>query len=173
MRTNVLSILLAGISEPALAAEGGLPKIPTDMLGPYPILQFFAALIVFACFAFGGLVYIKGKAATDISAPKSNEAAVQLFFEGPLKAIFDYLQAIRATQEVNAATLSNAGAGIKDMVAGLLSGHRQQITKEIDDAKAEVKEEIHRMHKENSDALKDINDLLVRLDERDKQRRQR
>lgn len=172
MRTNVLSILLVGMGDPVLASDG-IPKIPTDMFGPYPILQFFAALIVFVCFAIGGLVYLKGKAAGDLSAPKSNEAAVQLFFEGPLKAIFDYLQAIRATQEANSATLSNTSAGIRDMFAGLLSGHRQQLTKEIYDAKAEVKEEIQRMHDENKSALKDINDLLVRMDERDKQRRQR
>jgi hypothetical protein len=145
-------------------------KPALDALGPYPILQFFAALIIVLCFAFGGILLLKGEkfakkeASTPLDSPRSEHAAVQLFFDGPLKAIFDVLHEIQTTQATNKLEL-------KDVVARLLSEQRQAIAELAAARATEVKAALeddtreklgHLANIENQ--LREMRDMLVRVE---------
>jgi gas vesicle protein len=141
-----------------------------DALGPYPILQFFAALIIFTVFAIGGIAWLKGEkfakaeAMKPLDAPRSPEAATQLFFDGPLKAIFDTMHEIQTAQSLNKLEL-------KDMVAQLLSQNKGAVIDAIAQAQTElqadmenVKRELHSRHEQDAAQLREMRDILVRME---------
>jgi hypothetical protein len=160
---------LTGAPTTQVAVLGEI-KPALDALGPYPILQFFAALIVVLCFAFGGVLLLKGEkfakkeANLPLDAPRSEHAAVQLFFDGPLKAIFDVLHEIQTAQAMNLLE-------VKDVLARLLSEQRQAIADLAGARAAEVKDALeddtreklaHFANVENQ--LREMRDMLVRIE---------
>lgn len=98
--TRVAQIEMAPLVIPAQITE---LKPAFDALAHYPFLQALAALIFLGAICIGGLGWIKGEKLaraelkTPLDAPRSTEGAVQLFFDGPLKAIFDVLHEIQTT----------------------------------------------------------------------------
>jgi hypothetical protein len=136
-----------------------------DALGPYPILQFFAALIVVICFAFGGILLLRGEkfarkeAATPLSAPRTEQAAVQMFFDGPLKAIFDVLHEIQTAQTL-------AALEQKDVIARALSEQRVAILNQVNQCHAELASDIENDKRDNGAVLREMRDKLVAIDTR-------
>ena len=152
-------------SNELLMPVSDVAHIANDMLGPFPILQFFAALLVFAMVAVGGFAWIKGQKLNEpLSAPRAPEGAIQLFFDGPLKAIFDYLQEIRQRQ------ISNR-LEVKDDIAVIISNQRNTLSAEIEDSKRSLQKCMEDGFRQMHDRLDDFNNLLVRMDERDKNRK--
>lgn len=162
-------LLLRLVAQPAQLTE---IKPAFDALGNYPILQFFAGLIIVLCFAFGGLLLLRGEkfarkeAATTaaLDAPRSEQAAVQLFFDGPLKAIFDVLHEIQTAQSLNKLEY-------KDVIARLLSEQRQAIAELAQARAVEVKEALEDDTREKlqhlaviDGQLRDMRDMLVRIE---------
>jgi hypothetical protein len=118
-------IAASALARPEVLDIAFTPGEAIQALGPYPILQFFAALIVLVVLAVGGMAWLrgekKGKAALEsgLDAPRHPEAAVQLFFDGPLRAIFDSLSKVEHALALS--KLEN-----KDSVAEMLSATRRR-----------------------------------------------
>lgn len=160
--TLLIVLILPMLMATAIAGEGGSHIPGTELLGPFPILQFFAALIVLVVIGAAGFVWLKGQKSNEpLSAPRAPEAAIQLFFDGPLKAIFEYLQDIRTR-------VSGLRMEMRDEFAQLLSSHRATVIREIETSRDDTRREMKDGMDDINDKLKDINDILVRMDERDK-----
>jgi hypothetical protein len=154
----------------SVPAQLEIVKPAIELLGPYPILQFFAALIILCVVGIGGIAWLKGEklakaeAKTPPDAPRSQEAAVQLFFDGPLKATFDVLHEIQTAQATNKLEL-------KDQLLEALSANRHLVFQAIDEATSLIVSEVRTNRTELSarnegihNELRSMRDLLVRLD---------
>jgi hypothetical protein len=137
-----------------------------DALGSYPILQFFAGLIIVISFAFGGVLLLRGEkfarkeaVALPLDAPRSEQAAVQMFFDGPLKAIFDVLHEIQTAQSLS--TLEH-----KDVLARALSEQRIAILNHVSQCHAELTNDVENDKRDNGVVLREMRDKLVAIDTR-------
>jgi hypothetical protein len=151
-------------------AQIGELKPAFELLGPYPILQFFAALIVLSVVGFGGLAWLKGEKiakaekAQSLDSPRSPEAAFQLFFDGPLKAIFDVLHEIQTAQ-------ATAKLEYKDQLIQALALNKAsfydtviQLQAELEgDFEANSRDKVGRLEGIAKD-LREIRDMLVRIE---------
>jgi hypothetical protein len=150
------------------ASMAGLVEIKPafDALGNYPILQFFAGLIIVISFAFGGVLLLRGEkfarkeaATAPLDAPRSEQAAVQLFFDGPLKAIFDVLHEIQTAQAL-------AALEQRDVIARALSEQRVAILNQVNQCHAELASDIENDKRDNGAVLREMRDKLVAIDTR-------
>jgi hypothetical protein len=170
----------------AIPAQMGQVKPALDALGPFPILQFFAALIVVIVVGVGGIAWLKGeKVAKERSLmPRpgsSPDGTVQLYFDGPLKAIFDSLQRIEGNSAALAAltlighrletALATSKLETKDALAVMLSGSKHQVLNALALARADILNEINqaqqasdRRAQEQSQELGEMRDMLVRIE---------
>jgi hypothetical protein len=154
-----------------IVAQLGQMKPALEALGPYPILQFFAALIILIVVGIGGLAWLRGEkqakadaAIQPLDHPRSPEGAVQLFFDGPLRAIFDSLTRLEAAMAVG--KLEN-----KDVVAALLSATRNTVLDAMTQAQAEVEGSMEINRRDAVEALHDLTaevrglrDIMIRTE---------
>jgi hypothetical protein len=164
---------LATSMDDVVAAQLGQVKPALEALGPYPILQFFAALIIMIVIGIGGLAWLRGekqaKAKADavahpLDAPRTPEAAVQLFFDGPLRAIFDCLTRLEAAIAVG--ELKN-----KDATASLLSATRHGVIDAVTQSQAEVENSMEINRRDMVEALhglatevRGMRDIMIRIE---------
>lgn len=116
----------------AATAQPVTPKIPLDSLGQFPILQLFGGILtilipVMAWLLYLKAAYFKGKPAEPISVDVSGvkiDAANVMFYQGPLRAIFDLLTDIRGRQSLSRLE-------VRDDFAGLLSASRNTLADNV------------------------------------------
>lgn len=157
---------------PVLVVQAQLAELKPafDALGPYPILQFFAALIVMIVIGIGGIAWLKGEKlakaekATGLDGPRTQEAAVQLFFDGPLKAIFDVLHEIQTMQ-------ATSRLEYKDVLLNALSNNKAALYDTVVQLQAEIEGDLEANHRDGggkldtiAKELRDIRDMLVRIE---------
>jgi hypothetical protein len=140
-------------SPPAIDAGGevtlaqmGQVKPALEALGPYPIIQFFAALIIMVVMGIGGLAWLKSekKAKADaaiapLDVPRTPDGAIQLFFDGPLKAIFDCLHLIQTALALNKLET-------KDTLAAMLSSSRGVVMSTFAESQASAAMKMSEQH---------------------------
>jgi hypothetical protein len=161
---------VSALARPEVLDIAFTPGEAIQALGPYPILQFFAALIVLVVLAVGGMAWLrgekKGKAALEsgLDAPRHPEAAVQLFFDGPLRAIFDSLSKVEHALALS--KLEN-----KDSVAEMLSATRHGVIDAVTQSQAEVENGMEINRRDMVDAInalatevRGLRDIAVRID---------
>jgi hypothetical protein len=136
---------------PSLDLPGRTPEALERLLGPYPILQFAAAAIVVVVTAIGALAWLKGEKWGKASAEAekvsaSQPPAVQLYFDGPLKAIFETLNDIKGRQLVGRLE-------IKDDFAALLSTSRHSLIDKLASVQAEVIERVSEVLRDHESGM--------------------
>jgi hypothetical protein len=149
-----------------------------DALGSYPILQFFGGLIILMTMGFGGMLWLRGEKAAKAEANKplaearSQDAAVQLFFDGPLKAIFDTLHLIQTNQALN--KLES-----KDVTAQIASAAKRELFDGLHEVQKAILRETTEQHDklcERIDSLErqlvDMRDMAIRVEATMMRRRQ-
>lgn len=151
-----------------------------ELLGPYPVLQFFAGLVVLSVMGFGALAWLKGeKIGRDKKwSQNSDDPSVQLFFGGPLKAIFETLAVISANvvaMQQTVATMSGKQElnklEFKDVLSQQLSQHRHTVLNSLADVQAEVAGDVENQHRDTVKALdgvereiRELREILVRME---------
>jgi hypothetical protein len=162
-------MLLMPLLEPSPTTLPGVDSI----LGQYPILQFGVAIIVFVCSVVGTLLLKRGEklgrdSLVEASTPPPiNPAApIQMFFDGPLKAIFESLQDIKGRQLVGRLEM-------KEDVSVLIANSRhtvldrlQVIQIDINNTVMEAMRDFNTVAAERSRELNhNINNVHTRLDQ--------
>src|SRR5690349_19993388 len=101
MSTNMSAVARTlGLAQSNSVEVQFTPPLPLDALDAYPTLKFLAAIMTIVMLVVGGLGWLrsekfaKKEAATPLDASHTPDAAIQFFFEGPLKAIFEALRRI-------------------------------------------------------------------------------
>jgi hypothetical protein len=147
------------LSIPLLDLPGHGPESLERLLGPYPILQFAAAAIVVVVTAVGALAWLKGerwgKASAEAEKFNATQPAVQMYFDGPLKAIYETLNDIKGRQLV-------ARLEIKDDFAVLLSTSRHTL---VEHANELVRDHETNMDNRFRDLNNNVNALHTRIDQ--------
>lgn len=118
----------------------------------------------------GGMAWLRSEktskieASRALDAPRQPDAAIQLFFDGPLKAIFDSLQIVLTGLATN--RLEH-----KDVVAQLLSAAKHDILTGLRTVQAgvadEIKEQNSHLHAKLDSLegeLSQMRDMLVRIE---------
>lgn len=161
-------LLTSTLLMPLLDLPGKAPDSLERLLGPYPILQFAAAAIVVVVTAVGALAWLKGekwgKASAEADKASGTQTpAVQLYFDGPLKAIFETLNDIKGRQLVGRLE-------IKDDFAALLSSSRHSLLDKMMSSQSEIIEriaEVLRDHDLNMDnRFRDLNNVATNSTDR-------
>lgn len=93
------------------------------------------------------------KTTLSLDVPRGSEAATTMYFSGPLRAIFDELQTIKARQQLNRLE-------IKDDFAVMLSSSRQQICDSVGETENRISHNVNSVH----ERLDDVNNNLIRID---------
>lgn len=161
-------ITLAASAQPV---QSQVPIPNLDLLDSYPTLKFLAALITFAIVVIGGLAWLKGEkmgkaeGSQSLTSPRAQDAAVQLFFDGPLKAIFDDLQALKAGQQMNKLEY-------RDETARLVSAAKHEVLNRLLLIQGEIIRELNEAHGQNlstikhlADEFNELKETIIRLDE--------
>lgn len=152
----------------------GIPGIPMEALGQFPILQFVAGLMTLMIFGAALLLWLKARLPKD-EQPAANpfagntvDATTAIYFTGPLKAIFEGINDIKARQLLNRLET-------KDDFAGLLSDQRRQIQDVIERsnaadlqsrtaAEARVTDNINAVHERIDDVAQSLVTISGKVD---------
>jgi hypothetical protein len=121
------------------ALEANPMKQGIEALGPFPILQVGAAVSLFIVICIGSLLFLKGmrlgksnaEASVSVGGPTNAAPAMELYFNGPLKAIFEMLSDIKGRQLVGRLEM-------KEDIAILLSQSRHSLGDKLVTVQASV-----------------------------------
>lgn len=150
------------------ALETNPIKTGIEALGPFPILQMGAALLLFMIIGIGSFLFLKGmkfgKGNEDKERPVSS--ATEVYFNGPLQAIFEALTDIKGRQLI-------ARLEMKEDFAVLISASRHALADKliivqdnVNDAMADaVRNHETSMENRFRDANTNINSLHSRMDD--------
>jgi hypothetical protein len=157
------------------ALEANPLKQGIEALGPFPILQMGAAVSLFIVICIGSLLFLKGMKlgksnaeanVAPVGGPTNAAPAMELYFNGPLKAIFEMLSDIKGRQLIGRLEL-------KEDFAILLSQSRHSLGDKLVTVQASVHDCVVEGLRDQSAALENrfrdlngnINQIHHRMDD--------
>jgi hypothetical protein len=157
------------------ALEANPLKQGIEALGPFPILQMGAAVSLFIVICIGSLLFLKGMKlgksnaeanVAPVGGPTNAAPAMELYFNGPLKAIFEMLSDIKGRQLIGRLEL-------KEDFAILLSQSRHSLGDKLVTVQASVHDCVVEGLRDQSAALENrfrdlngnINQIHNRMDD--------
>lgn len=168
---NLTNVSLLLLYTTPVTAEPAYPAIPLGGLDGYPTLKLLAAMLTVFIPALGALLYLKANyfkpkdepITIDVGGVKIDAANV-MFYQGPLKAIYDLLTDIRGRQALNRLE-------VRDDMAALLSQSRTALDASVGNALRDfetrhdrrietVQNNINSLH----ERIDDVNENLIRID---------
>jgi len=148
-----------------------------DKLGPWPILQFglIALVIILSAMTYMRVLASKfpvttpsGGHATNMTS-HSGEVSV-MYFQGYFKGVFDELAQLRSNQEVNRLQLREVMADemrkTRHDLKNTMTSLNTNIENEMDRHDNQIKKEIAELHDLTRSIQEQVQEILVRLDER-------
>jgi len=162
-KLTTLSLSLLLLFTTIATTEPAYPPIPLEGLDNYPTLKLLAALLTVLIPAAGALLYLKASyfkpkseaVHMDVGGGVKIDAANVMFYQGPLKAIYDLLTDIRGRQGL-------ARGETREDIAQLLSQSRQQIDSNVGNA---IRDLETRAENRFRDVRDNVNSVHERIDE--------
>lgn len=158
------NIIIPSLMLPYTAtAEPSIPTIHLESLDQFPTLKLFAAILTVILPLIGGLLYLKAAyfkpkpeqpITFDASGGVKIDAASVMFYQGPLKAIFDLLTDIRGRQSLSRLE-------VREDFAALLSANRKAICDTVGTALRDLEA---RNENRFRDVMENVNSVHERID---------